>query len=92
MEIYLSNANKNPYRGHLSQNRPLIDSETGNYIMENYNDWEEVTWAPTQRKTGRTEYCDKHPTECVCDNSPCREYSDNGYQFYIEYINEEVTP
>ena len=64
--------------------------ETGNYIMENYNDWEEVTWAPTQRKTGRTEYCDKHPTECVCDNSPCREYSDNGYQFYIEYKNEEI--
>ena len=65
--------------------------ENGNRAMNEEHDWEEVTWAPTQRKTGRTEYCDKHPTQCVCDNAPCREYSDNGYQFYIEYKNEEIT-
>ena len=66
--------------------------EKGNTAMNEERDWEEVTWAPTQRKAGRTEYCDRHPTKCICGNPPCREYSDNGYQFYIEYINEEVTP
>ena len=65
---------------------------TGVDIKLNENDWEEVTWAPTQRVPDRTEYCDKHPTSCICDKPTCRKYSDNGYQFYIEYINEEIEP
>lgn len=64
--------------------------KTGVDIKKNEKDWEEIEWAPTPVKASRTEYCDRHPTQCVCDNAPCREYSDNGYQFYIEYKNEEI--
>ena len=66
--------------------------DDGNVAKNTFADWEEVTWAPTQRIPDRTEYCDKHPTRCICDKPTCHKYSDNGYQFYIEYINEEIEP
>ena len=58
---------------------------TGVDMMTEENDWEEISWAPTQRKANRLEYCDKHPTQCTCFNAPCCKYSDDGYQFYIYY-------
>lgn len=58
------------------------------------NDWDEIKMAPTpyiSKATGHTTHkCNsEHPTECSCSytccSKPCRYYSDNGYQFYINY-------
>ncbi|MBR4049327.1 MAG: DNRLRE domain-containing protein [Clostridia bacterium] len=58
------------------------------------DDWDEVEMAPTpyiSKETGHTTHkCNsEHPTECSCSytccSKPCRYYSDNGYQFYINY-------
>ena len=57
--------------------------------------WDEVTMAPTpyksRAKNHETHKCSSvHPTQCICRSytccsKPCRYYSDNGYQFYIDY-------
>lgn len=58
------------------------------------NEWDEVTMAPTPYKSRVTNHtmhkCSSiHPTRCVCSyaccSTPCRYYSDQGYQLYINY-------
>lgn len=58
------------------------------------DDWDEVEMAPTPYKSRATNHtthkCSSvHPTKCSCTytccSNPCRYYSDNGYQFYINY-------
>jgi len=54
-------------------------------VEQLYNDWEEIDWAPTERKLLHLVSCGQHPTQCTCTNPPCYKYSDDGYQFYIRY-------
>ena len=58
------------------------------------NDWNEVKMAPTEYKSRAANHTNHkcssmHPTKCTCSytccSKPCRYYSDNGYQFYINY-------
>ena len=50
-----------------------------------------VWWIPnnliacdTEDIPGRSQYCHLHPTQCTCNNPPCRRYKD-GYMFEINY-------
>ncbi len=44
-----------------------------------------LQWKETERNTNVSSYCGLHPAACTCGDASCTIFSDEGYQFHINY-------